>query len=273
MSRVPTIGIVDSGVGGLTIYSAVRAAVPTARYHYCSDNAHFPYGTRREDDVIQCVTAMVDGLHRHQPLDLLVVACNTASTVVLPALREKFAFPVVGVVPAIKPAAALTRTGTIGILATPKTVSGPYTDGLIAAHAANVRVIKIGSPLLAPWAENKLRGEQIDLGALRAELEPFFARAEPASERVDVVVLGCTHFPLLVEEMTKVSPWPLAWLDSAGAIARRVQELLPASDEPRRSIRATMWFTLGGKDPELLAPALARYHFDEVKILATEGRL
>ena len=267
-AAAPVIGVVDSGVGGLTIYAAIRAALPNANFQYCSDNAHFPYGTRTEEDVVRCVTVMADNLDRQAPLDLLVVACNTASTVVLPPLRARFPFPVVGVVPAIKPAAALTKTGTIGLLATPATVSGPYTDALIAAHADGRRVLKIGSPRLAAWAEGKLRGEAVDLAALRAEVAPFFDRHESVDARVDVVVLGCTHFPLLIEELDRVAAWPVTWLDSASAIASRVVSLVGPGERTAPSLPASVcWFTRGGSDVDALDAALRRFGFAEARIL------
>lgn len=148
---------------------------------------------------------------------LAVIACNTASTVSLPALREKFPFPVVGVVPAIKPAARLTANGIVGLLATRGTVKRPYTRELIERFANECQIAMLGSAELVEMAEAKLHGETVSLEELRRILRPWLRMQEPP----DTVVLGCTHFPLLQEELLKVLPEGTRLVDSGAAIARR----------------------------------------------------
>ena len=224
-----TIGIFDSGVGGLAVYREVRARLPGAAYIYCFDNRHFPYGSLGEDKVVLHTLAAVQPLVVRHQVNLLIIACNTASTIVLPQLRALLAIPVIGVVPAIKPAAALTKTGTIGLLATPATVVRRYSDELIGQHASSCQVVRVGSSTLVELAERKLRGELLDLALVRAEIAPLFA-AGPGPRQIDCVVLGCTHFPLLTQELVQVAPWPVQWLDSGTAIASRSAQLAHKHD-------------------------------------------
>ncbi len=222
--KTPVIGIIDSGVGGLSIFDALYAKLPNAYYAYAFDNKHFPYGTRSENQVRDLTVKLASALNKEVSLDLLVVACNTASTIALPALRETFSFPVVGVVPAIKPAAERSKTKCIGLLATPATVNRPYTDELISKYAVGVKVIKVGTSVLVHAAEAKLRGISTEEFRIPEIIQPFF------TDPVDHVVLGCTHFPLLKEEFQFQAASrgaELTWVDSGEAIAQRVLELLP----------------------------------------------
>jgi glutamate racemase len=157
---------------------------------------------------------------------LVVIACNTASTLVLPNLRARFAIPFVGTVPAIKPAAKVTRTGHLTVLATPGTVARDYTRDLIETYAAGCRVNLVGSRKLAGFAEAELAGMPVPDEGLRAELAPCFV--EDAAGRTDVIALGCTHYPLLLSRFEALAPWPVTWIDPAPAIARRVVQLIGA---------------------------------------------
>jgi glutamate racemase len=215
--------VFDSGVGGLTIVEAIAAALPCAPLVYACDNAAFPYGPKPEDELVERVHVVLDALVRDFAPRLLVVACNTASTVALPRLRSHYTLPIVGVVPAIKPAAQLSKNRVIGLLATPGTVRRPYTDQLIAEFAADCKVIRVGSSDLVLAAEQKLRGKAIDPASLRELLRPILDAG------ADTVVLGCTHFPLLRAELEAAAARPLIWVDSGEAIARRVRELLPGA--------------------------------------------
>lgn len=215
----------DSGLGGLSIVAEIRKALPQARLAYLCDNAYFPYGTKADQALLaHFLKVMAAAIARVSPT-LIVTACNTISTICLPELRAATPIPVVGVVPAVKPAAALSRRKCIGVLATPATIDRPYTDDLIARHAADCRVLKLGSAELVAMAEAKLLGHKVDLDRLREILAPFLT--PPAAERPDVVVLACTHFPLLRAELEAVSPPDIAWIDSGAAVARRVVEVLP----------------------------------------------
>ena len=214
----------DSGMGGLTVANAVRVALPAAELIYSADNAAFPYGASDEPRLVRrIVTVLGKLINRAQP-DVTVIACNTASTLALAELRETYRMPFVGTVPAIKPAAAQTRTNVIGVLATPGTVSREYTHALIHTYAYHCKVLLHGARRLAEIAEHKLKGHPVDMEELKREIAPVFRTR--AGKRTDVVVLGCTHYPLLVDEITAVAPWPVSYIDPAPAIARRVVEVL-----------------------------------------------
>lgn len=221
--RAPTVLVFDSGLGGLTVFSELRTALSGARFIYAADDAGFPYGRRDENMVIARVTEVMERLiPRYQP-SLVVIACNTASTIVLPVLRERFAIPFVGTVPAIKPAAALTKTGRVAILATPGTVKRDYTHELIRSFAATIEVELVGATGLAGLAEAILRGRPVEDAAIAREIASCFVDRD--GKRTDVVVLACTHYPLVLEAMKRVAPWPVTWLDPAPAIARRAADL------------------------------------------------
>ncbi|MGH6893077.1 MAG: glutamate racemase [Dongiaceae bacterium] len=265
-ARAPTILAADSGLGGLTIVAEIRRALPRARLAYLCDNIFFPYGTRPDAVLLDhFLGVMSQAIRRTQP-DLIVTACNTISTICLPQLRAATSIPVVGVVPAIKPAAAQSRRRIIGLLATPATIDRPYTDDLIQRHAADCTVLRIGSAELVEMAEAKLLGHALDGERLRHILAPFFDRS--ADAQPDIVVLACTHFPLLHAELQAAGPADVAWIDSGEAVARRVVEMLPP---------ATV--SAGGSDLALtsgacvaaLRRALAQFGFAEVERLSAQA--
>jgi glutamate racemase len=196
----PTILVFDSGLGGLTVLDAVRRARPDARYVYVGDDAAFPYGRLGEPALVARVLTVMERLVAiHRP-DLVVIACNTASTLVLPALRQRFTTPFVGVVPPIKPAAEATRSRLVSLLATPGTVVRSYTRDLIATYAGSCTVSLVGSQNLAGYAEAELAGSPVDDAVLAAEIAPCFT-TEPDGRRTDVVCLACTHYPLLLPRL------------------------------------------------------------------------
>jgi glutamate racemase len=221
----PRILLFDSGMGGLTVARAVRAAEPEATLIYAADNAAFPYGAWDEPLLVKRIVAVIGKLIAETVPDLVVIACNTASTQALGALRERYTtVPFVGTVPAIKPAAEQTKSGLIGVLATPATVNREYTKTLIHTYAYHCKVFLHGAKRLAEIAEAKLKGQAVDKDELKAEIMPVFRKRD---DRVtDVVVLGCTHYPLLLDEIREVAPWPVTYIDPAPAIARRVSDLL-----------------------------------------------
>jgi glutamate racemase len=216
--------VFDSGVGGLSVLDAIAAAGHALSLDYVADNAWLPYGLKSDAALRERVPALLAHMTKAWAPDAVVVACNTASTIVLPDVREALSVPVVGVVPPIKPAAALTRTGVIGLLATPATVRRAYTDDLITQFAADKRVVRFGSAALVEAAERKLRGEAIDPAAVHEAIDALFADGA-----VDVVALACTHFPLLAQELAAAAPRPCTWLDSGAAIARRVADVTGAA--------------------------------------------
>ena len=224
MIRSPRILLFDSGMGGLTVATAVRQALPLAQLVYAADTAAFPYGAWEEVRLIKRVLLVVGKFIDAAAPDLVVVACNTASTLALTQLREVYTLPFVGMVPAIKPAAAQTKSGIIGVLATPGTVRREYTQALIETYAYHCKVFLHGAQRLAEMAEAKLMGTAIDSEKLREEIQPVFRYRE--GKRTDTVVLGCTHYPLLLGDIEKAAPWAVTYIDPAPAIARRVAEVL-----------------------------------------------
>ncbi|KGY10982.1 glutamate racemase [Vibrio tubiashii] len=210
--------IFDSGVGGLSVYKEIQAKLPQLDYLYIFDNAAFPYGELQHEKLIARVDALVCSLVEKHQIDLVVIACNTASTIVLPTLRAKLSTPVVGVVPAIKPASNLANKA-VGLVATPATITRPYTHDLIRDFSQSKPVELLGSTRLVAMAEEKLRGKAID----QAELKQILA---PIDNKVDVAVLGCTHFPLIKTEIQQALSNHVLLVDSGEAIARRVADLL-----------------------------------------------
>lgn len=261
----PTILVFDSGLGGLTVLGRATRACPAAHIVYAADDAGFPYGRLSEEELVARVLAVMERLVARFHPDLAVIACNTASTLVLPALRARFAIPFVGTVPAIKPAAAATRSGLISVLATPGTVARDYTRELIETYAAGHHVTLVGATRLAGLAEQALKGETVDDAVLRAEIAPCFVETE--DRRTDIVTLSCTHYPLLLERMKRLAPWPVEWIDPAPAIARRVADLLPAArDGSPVGLDATAVFTDGSGLTGPLRIALAGYGLAQVAI-------
>jgi glutamate racemase len=258
----PVLLIFDSGVGGLTVLAEIRRAIQGARLVYVADNAAFPYGAWEAEALGHRVVALFEGLISRFSPQLCVIACNTASTLVLAPLRARFAVSFVGTVPAIKPAAERTRTGLVSVLATPATVERDYTRELIRKYAYHCRVTLVGARRLAGEAEAKLAGRPVDGTVLRAEIQPAFV--EEGGRRTDTVVLACTHYPLLLNELRAAAPWPVAWLDPAEAIARHAARLWPAGAAPAAGDAPDLaFFTAPEKISAALRAALAAYGLKE----------
>lgn len=255
----PRVLVFDSGVGGLSVAACIRQHLPAAELVYLADNAGFPYGDQPESVVVERCCGLIAKALEQLPCDVIVVACNTASTVVLPHLRAMTTVPVVGVVPAVKPAAEKTRNQRIGLLATPATIRRPYLDTLVNEFAGHCHVERIGHPDLVRWVEDSVGGVDVSRNAL-AEAVSGFRRAG-----VDTVVLGCTHYPLLLEALKETLPEVKFWVDSGDAIARRVGYLLDqhgkrpwttkAEVEQRDPVRAALF---SGPVPGGLASYMAR---------------
>jgi glutamate racemase len=211
--------IFDSGVGGLSVLAEIRKTIPEAPIVYAADSAGFPYGTKSPAEVAARVPALLGRLAERFDPALIVIACNTASTIALDAVRAALDLPIVGTVPAIKPAAALSKTRAIGVLGTEATIVQPYVDRLAAEFAADCLVVRHGSAELVELAEAKLRGGRSDPAAYARILGGLLSR--PGGERIDTVVLACTHFPLVRDELTAAAPRPLAFVDGNRGIARR----------------------------------------------------
>lgn len=217
---MPRLLVFDSGVGGLSVAGEIRRQMPGAEIVYVADDNGFPYGNRKEGELGDHVVGLVGSLIEDHAPDAVVIACNTASTLVLPSLRARHAIPFVGTVPAIKPAAAQTKSGLVSVLATVGTMQRDYTRDLIQSFARSCDVRLIGSDRLAPLAEAFMCGMAIDEAAVEAEIGPAFV--ENDGRRTDTVVLACTHYPFLGEHLRRLAPWPVSWIDPAPAIARRV---------------------------------------------------
>lgn len=215
--------LLDSGVGGLTISRAIRRRLPGLVQHYIADQAAFPYGGLASETLIARVGELIARAVAACPVDAVLIACNTASTVVLPALREQLSIPVVGVVPAIRPAAAVSTSGVIGVLATPGTVKSVHVATLIERFAGHCRVLKVGAPNLAALAEQYWRDGMLDRDALAHELAPLRALEWRS---LDQLVLGCTHYPLLREEIQTQLGTHVTLVDSGDAVARRLEAVL-----------------------------------------------
>jgi len=214
--------IFDSGVGGISIYKAIKEQLPKADYLYLFDNKYFPYGELEPDFLIERVCQLVGYMYKTFSPDLVVIACNSASTLVLPALRKRFPIPFVGVVPAIKPAALQSKKKKIGLLATPGTVSRDYTQVLVNEHAQDCAIEMIGTTNLVLQAENKLYGNPVDLEEIKKVVSTWtITETSP-----DIVVLGCTHFPLLIAELEESVGKHIKFIDSGMAIASRVKSIL-----------------------------------------------
>jgi glutamate racemase len=259
-STSPTILVFDSGLGGLTVFREVAKARPDARYIYVADDAFFPYARHGETELIERVGAlMAELIGNHRP-DLVVLACNTASTLVLPHLRARFSVPFVGTVPAIKPACATSTSKRVTVLGTEATVRREYTRALIREFADGSEVILVGSAQLAGFAEAELNGTPVVDHLIAQEIEPCFVDA--GERRTDTIVLACTHYPLLLERLTQLAPWPVTFIDPAPAIARRVVHLSGPQESAAWPEPARILFASGRSPSPPLAAALARFGID-----------
>ncbi len=250
----------DSGIGGLSVLAPTRALLPNAPIVYAADNAAFPYGTRGEAEIAERVPALLGRLVERFRPRLVVVACHTASTIALDHVRFALDLPVVGTVPAIKPAAEMSKTRVIGVLGTEATVRQPYVDDLAASFAGDCTIIRHGSAELVALAEAKLAGEAIDPAAIAAAVKPL-----READGLDTVVLACTHFPLLGAELAKALPG-VRFVDGGRGIARRIAYLTegqPWPDAPQPGIAV---FT-GDRPPAALVEALASFGLTDIRTL------
>lgn len=246
--------VFDSGVGGLSVLDAIARRLPRAPIVYVADSGGFPYGTRTEAEIAARVPALLGRLvERYRPR-LVVIACNTASTIALAAVRSALDLPIVGTVPAIKPAALVSTTRVIGVLGTEATVRQPYVDNLAREFAADCTVIRHGSAQLVTLAEAALRGTRGDLADYRAVMAGLLD--QPGGDRIDTVVLACTHFPLVATALAAATPRPIRFVDGAEGIARRVAHLTDGQDWPAQAPEGIAVFT-SDADVEALRPALA----------------
>jgi len=262
MSR-PRILTFDSGLGGLTVFREIAKLIPEADHVYAADDAGFPYGDWAADDLVWRVVAVMRRLIADFEPQAVCIACNTASTLVLPHLRAAFPdLPFVGTVPAVKPAAGRSRSQMISVLATPGTVARDYTRELVHSFAAHCRVELVGSKTLARIAEDFMHGRPVSDTAIASEIAACFV--QDGARRTDEIVLACTHYPLLTAHFERLAPWPVEWIDPAPAIARRVEfvlreKALEHTDERARDPQWRAVFTSGAAPDAELARALDRF--------------
>jgi glutamate racemase len=241
-----SVMVFDSGAGGLSVAKEIRRLLPGLPIHYLMDDEAFPYGIKEDAWLEQRIMDVCTRAEQAIRPSLLVVACNTASTLALQRLRQTLAIPVVGVVPAIKTAAEQTSNGIIGLLATPATVSRPYTNQLATDFASHCTLLRLGSADLVRWAEEFIHQGCFE-GDLHAHLDPWLKSGNPSH-----VVLGCTHFPLLKPQLQQL--WPaITWIDSGAAIARRVAHLLDLPTTPTATAAFTLHCTSGLQYPGMNA--------------------
>jgi glutamate racemase len=255
--------VFDSGIGGLGVVQQIRTIQPAARLTYLADNACYPYGEKPDDFLTAHILNLIGHAIEATKPDAIVIACNTASTIALAALRAAFALPFIGCVPPIKPAAAASRSGHLGLLATPATIRRPYLQNLIETFAAGRIIHSLGTPTLADLAEAKFRGHDISLANLADAIAPLFAG--PDAHLIDAVALGCTHYTFLLPELQALRP-EIAFFDPAPAVARQTLAVtagLPLSPPWRDS---TAFFTAALPDHAAMQSRLAAYGFTTIRI-------
>ncbi len=254
----------DSGIGGLSVLTEVRKALPCAPIVYAADYAGLPYGTKSEAEIAARVPALLGRLvERYRPR-LVTIACNTACTIALTHVRAALDVPVVGTVPAIKPAAEATRSGVIGLLGTAATIRQPYVDRLQANYAGGMTLLRHAAPELVEAAEAKLRGQIVDPAVYAIAMRGLTAR--PESDQLDVTILGCTHFPLVQEELSAAAPG-IRFVDGAAGIARRISFLTQGQDWPAQPGEGIFVTTGSVADLAALTPALASYGLSQITSL------
>ena len=252
----------DSGIGGLSVLAPTRVLLPQAPVVYVADSAGFPYGVKSEAEIAARVPALLGRLvERYRPR-LVVIPCNTACTIALGEIRAALDLPVVGTVPAIKPAAAISQTRVIGVLGTEATVRQPYVDRLSAEFAGDCLVLRHGSARLVELAEARLRGDP--------ERPAEYAEAmaglldQPGGDRMDTVVLACTHFPLVADALAAAAPRPLNFVHGGDGIARRIAHLTEGQSWPGRPVLGIALFTGNESVSPVLRAALEGYGLDRI---------
>ena len=252
----------DSGVGGLSVLGPTLKLLPNAPIVYAADSAGFPYGKKSDAELASRIPALLGRLVERYHPRLAVIACNTASTIALDHVRSALDLPVVGTVPAIKPAAEISKSRVIGVLGTEATVRQRYVDDLAARFASDCTIIRHGSPELVELAEAKLAGEEVSVDAVRDATKPMLD--QPGGDRIDTIVLACTHFPLLGEELTAAFPH-MHYVDGAAGIARRIAYLTRGQPWPTEPATGIALFTSPAREP--LLNSLANFGLGEVQEL------
>lgn len=254
--------VFDSGVGGFSIVRELIAQNLNIEISYLADTSFFPYGNKNDLELLDRIPKVVANGVTKTGADAIIIACNTASTIALWRIREVVNIPVIGVVPAIKPAAGMTKTKTIGLLATPRTIGSAYVDDLIEQFAGDCNVIRYGPPNLALAAEQVLRGEDFDENHIKDAIDGLYKN--PKAKDIDIIILACTHYPLIKDELAKYVPEDVKFIDSGEAIARRLKEIL-AIDNVGSVLLKTAYST-GGNDEKFLQAARNEGFINQIQI-------
>ena len=266
----PVIGLFDSGVGGLSVLRTLREMLPLAHYHYVADSAHCPYGPRGDDE-IRGFSQEITRFLRGRGCELVVVACNSASAAALGHLREEYPdVPFVGMVPAVKPAAKLTQSGVVGVMATSTTYHGALYHDVVDHFGRDVQIV----PVVCAGLVERIEAGDIDgpatVALLRACLEPMSAVG------ADTLVLGCTHYPLATAAIRRVVGDAVRILEPSEAIARQTMRLLAERAEAGARERDGC-LTLYTSGPEAgferLSRRLLGYPAPVVRLTWRDGRL
>jgi glutamate racemase len=239
--NIEPIGIYDSGVGGLSVLREVQAQLPHENLIYVGDQANCPYGSRSKEELQQ----LADGVIRfllEKPIKLLVIACNTASAAALKEMRQRFPdLPIVGMEPAVKPAASQTKSGKVGVLATPSTFSGELYASVIERFAQDVQIFESTCPGLVAQIEQGALESPETIAILREAIEPMIRQG------ADTLVMGCTHYPFVIPQISRIAGPGVAVIDPAPAVARQVERVLEAKDlcSTSKSKGKTDYYTSG----------------------------
>ena len=262
--------VFDSGIGGLSVLAKIRKVLPQAPIVYSADYAGLPYGEKSEIEVATRVCAFLGRLSERYRPRLVVIACNTASTIALAHARAVLGVPIVGTVPAIKPAAEQTQSGVIGLLGTKATIRQAYVDKLEAEHAEGKTLLRHAAPDLVAAAEAKLRGETPDPAIFAGAIAGL--ASQPQGNRIDQIILGCTHFPLVQEELAMASKEArldanMGFVDGSDGIARRVSYLTEGQSWPSSPTGGIFISTGPVEQIEPYRPVLERYNLTQIMSL------
>jgi glutamate racemase len=260
------IGAFDSGLGGLSIIEEIRRLLPNEDIIYYADNANVPYGGR-SDEWLRARSLEITEFLLDQGAKAIVVACNTASAAGLEHLRARHDLPIVGLVPAVKPAVAYTRTGTIGVLATEATMRGQLLADVIERFAApaGVDVVTTAPDGLVVAVERGELSTPETAEAVRRAVSPMIERG------VDAIVLGCTHYPYLKPLIRELAGDDVLIIDSSDGVARQTRRVLEARNLLHRSDKPGTLTVYTSADPELVAPVVHRLVGEEVPVLSDKS--
>lgn len=254
------IGVFDSGVGGLSVLKAIQARLPDEAFLYVADSANAPYGDRDASFITARTMALAEFLVE-SGAKAIVVACNTATVVAVETLRSRFPLPIIALEPAIKPAAATTRTGVIAVMATSRTLESAQVTRLCSLYGSATKIILQACPGLVEQVENGEIDSEATLLLLKSYVHPM------VNAGADTIVLGCTHYSFLSPQIQAFSGESVRLIDSAGAVARQVQRRInPADPTTISQIPQTSFFTTG--NPEQASARISRLWETAVEVKA-----